>query len=240
MNTAPYVIPVHDFTLLTGTTLPFPRVSAVWMTAHNIKIPHQSIPRHLFISGFMLYDFVCNTRAAASCEYTHGLNDRKTAVFFWNIVICWRKCTTSRPRRAHSSLSDLIKRVLISQSAKNALSNERTHADVSHVVRSLEGCQINVLYRLPRTPALIALRHGFTGDNTHRGLPRVAPTQAFCCAQNFLILPASHIIIFPRRRRNNEKRLEILCWLLLQAESLASRYLNPLCAYAEKYQTFFE
>lgn len=119
------------------------------------------------------------------------------------------------------------------------LSNERTHADVSQVVRSLEGCQINVLYGLPRTPALIKLRQGFTGDNTHRGMPRVTPPQALCCAQNLLILPLSHIIVFPRNRLITEKSLEIFCWLV-QAESLASRYLNPLCAYAEKYQTFFE
>jgi len=119
------------------------------------------------------------------------------------------------------------------------LSNERTHADVSQVVRSLEGCQINVLYRLPRTPDLMALRQGFVGDNTHRGLPRVTSPQEFCCAQNLIILPASHIIVFPRSRRNTEKSLEILCWLF-QAESLVSRYLNPLCAYAKKYQTFFE
>jgi hypothetical protein len=44
------------------------------MTAHNIKIPHQSIPRHLFISGFMRYDFVCNARAATF--YTHTRAER--------------------------------------------------------------------------------------------------------------------------------------------------------------------
>jgi hypothetical protein len=40
---------------------------------------------------------------------------------FWTLVICLRKFTTSRPRRTQSSLSDLIKRYLISQSAKNAV-----------------------------------------------------------------------------------------------------------------------
>lgn len=119
------------------------------------------------------------------------------------------------------------------------LSNERTNADLSQVVRSLEGCQINVLYGLPRTPGLIKLRQGFTSYNTHRELPRVTTPQVFCCPQNLLILPASHIIVFPRSRHNTKNHLEILC-LLLQAESLTWSYLSPICAYAEDTQMFLE
>ena len=54
------------------------------MTAHNIKIPRQSIPRHPFISGFMPFGFVCNTRATTT--HTHGLNDRKTEGFLETLL----------------------------------------------------------------------------------------------------------------------------------------------------------